>query len=92
MLGQPPLPAGNGSYHELPGTKTWAETLLGVLSEEFTAGVFDMDQGTGDNTGDGFNAVGDEFYPNFWPGLGRFNVGAMLENATVTFPVAYNWV
>jgi hypothetical protein len=60
ILGQPPLPAGNGSFGELPGTTQWAETLLGQQSKYPTPGVFDMDQGAGDDVGYGKNAVGDE--------------------------------
>lgn len=91
ILGQPPLPAGNGSYDELPGTTQWAETVLGQQSNYSTPGVIDMDQGSGDNVGDGKNAVGDEFYPNFWPALPRWNVGVKMEQSTVSFPVPEKW-
>lgn len=90
-LGQPPLPAGNGSYDELPGTSQWAETLLGMQSDYPTPGIIDLNQGTGDNVGNGYNAVGDEFYSNFWPGLARFNVAVKLEQTTVSFPVPEKW-
>jgi hypothetical protein len=91
FIGQPPLPAGNGSFGELPGTTQWAETLLGTTSNFTTPGVINMDQGTGDNVGNGKNAVGDEFYPNFWPGLPKINLGVKLEQAVVSFPVPYKW-
>lgn len=92
MLGQPPLPAGHGIYDEVPGTSAWGETLLGMQSDYPTPGLFDLAQNGGDNTGNGFNAVGDEYFDNFWPGTPRWNVGVKLEQTTVTFPVAYNWV
>jgi hypothetical protein len=91
-LGQPPLPAGNGSYNELPGTTHWAETLLGTSSNYTQTGVINLDQGAGDNTGNGYNAVGDEFYPNFWPLLPQLNVGVKLTQAIVSFPVPETWV
>jgi len=90
-LGQAPLPAGNGSYNELPGTTHWAETLLGTTSNFTQTGIINMDQGTGDDTGDGYNAVGDEFYPNFWPSLPKLNVGVKLLQANVSFPVPETW-
>jgi hypothetical protein len=90
-LGQPPLPAGNGSYNELPGTTHWAETLLGTTSNYTQTGIINMDQGAGDNTGNGYNAVGDEFYPNFWPLLPQLNVGVKLTQAIVSFPVPETW-
>jgi hypothetical protein len=66
-LGQAPLPAGNGSYDELLGTTHWAETLLGTTSNYTETGIINMDQGAGDNASNGYNAVGDEFYPTFGP-------------------------
>lgn len=91
-LNQAPLPAGQGSYDELPGTTEWADTALGTKSDTSLIGVFDMDQGAGDQVGNtGVNAVGDEFYPNFWPGVPRFPVGVKMQNAEISFPVAEKW-
>lgn len=92
FLGQPPLPAGNGSYDELPGTTQWAETALGATSNYPTPGIMDLAQNGGDEVGStGFNAVGDEYFANFWPGLTRFNVAVRLDNTTVSFPVPEKW-
>jgi hypothetical protein len=92
LLGQPPLPAGNGSYGELPGTTQWAETALGAASNCPTSGIMDLAQNGGDEVGStGFNAVGDEYFADFWPGLTRFNVAVRLDNATVSFPVPEKW-
>ncbi|ORY64302.1 uncharacterized protein BCR38DRAFT_369865 [Pseudomassariella vexata] len=90
-LAQPPLPAGNGSYGELPGTNHWAATVPGQATDHATLGVFDMDQGAGDAVADDVNAVGDEYYENFWPGLLRFNLGIKLDNATITFSAPEIW-
>jgi len=90
-LGQAPLPAGNGSFDELAGTSRWAETLLGTTSNFTQFGIINMDQGAGDDIGDGFNAVGDEFYPNFWPLLPKFNIAVKLIEANVSFPVPETW-
>jgi hypothetical protein len=91
IIGQPPLPAGNGSYGEVPGTSAWAETLLGARSNYPTPGTFDLDQGAGDDTGNGYNAAGDEYFPNFWPGLPRHNIGVKMEKSTIEFPVPETW-
>lgn len=91
-LGQPPLPAGNGSYGELPATDVWGETVLSLV--ETTPGVVlaDFDQGDGDAVdGEDANAVGDEFYQNFWPNLGRYNSGVQLGNFTIVFSPAETW-
>jgi hypothetical protein len=90
-LGQPPLPVGNGSFGELPGTSQWAETVLGQKSNYTTPGTIDLDQGPGDNVGDGKNAVGDEYFPNFWPGVPRWNLGVKMEQSIVSFPVPEKW-
>ncbi|KAK8185151.1 hypothetical protein HDK77DRAFT_429178 [Phyllosticta capitalensis] len=92
-LVQPPLPAGpdDGFYGELPGTDYWAKTVPGQSTDGATLGVFDMDQGEGDVGANGTNAVGDEYYPNFWPTIGRLNVGLRMDNATITFSEATYW-
>ncbi|KAK7551513.1 hypothetical protein IWX49DRAFT_287090 [Phyllosticta citricarpa] len=92
-LVQPPLPAGpgNGSYGELPGTDYWAKTVPGQSTDTAVLGLFDMDQGEGDAVANGTNAVGDEYYPNFWPTLPRLNLGLRMDNATITFSEATYW-
>ncbi|KAK8155744.1 hypothetical protein IWX90DRAFT_468000 [Phyllosticta citrichinensis] len=92
-LVQPPLPAshGNGSYGELPGTDYWAKTVPDQSTDDATLGIFNMDQGDGDVVVNGTNAVGDEYYPNFWPNLPRLNLGLRMDNATITFSEATYW-
>jgi hypothetical protein len=91
-LGQPPLPTGNSSYGELPGTDVWGETVLSLV--ETTPGVVlvDLDQGDGDVVpGEDTNAVGDEFFQNFWPTVGRYNTGVQLGNFTIIFSPEESW-
>ncbi|KAL0932303.1 uncharacterized protein CTRU02_213256 [Colletotrichum truncatum] len=91
-LAQPPLPYANSTYGELAGTDRWATTVPGQFTDNASLGVFDLDQGDGDvENGQSTNAVGDEYFPNFWPGLLRFNAGIKLENATITFSDPVTW-
>jgi hypothetical protein len=61
------------------------------VSTHTTLGVFDLDQGAGDVGTDGVNAVGDEYFPNFWPGVPRLSAGLRLADATITFGVPEIW-
>ncbi|KAF6798264.1 hypothetical protein CMUS01_15722 [Colletotrichum musicola] len=91
-LAQPPLPSADGAHDELPGTDQWALTVPGQVTNNAAVGIFDLDQGDGDvEDGKATNAVGDEYFPNFWPGLLRYNVGIKLENATITFSEPEVW-
>ncbi|KXJ85935.1 hypothetical protein Micbo1qcDRAFT_220050 [Microdochium bolleyi] len=93
-LASPPLPYGKGKYGELQGTSQWANTHFGVNGAWASVGTVDLYQGPkGDQVGDtGVNAVGDEYYPNFWPGMSSINVALKLRGATVGFsaPELYN--
>ncbi|KAK2764222.1 hypothetical protein CKAH01_15762 [Colletotrichum kahawae] len=91
-LAQPPLPSANSTYRELAGTDHWAATVPGQVTDNASLGVYDLDQGEGDvEEGKNTNVVGDEYFPNFWPGLLRFNAGIKLENATITFSEPEIW-
>ncbi|KAI0391593.1 hypothetical protein F5Y17DRAFT_440000 [Xylariaceae sp. FL0594] len=92
-LVQPPLPGNTlAAYDELPASDHWAATVPGQTSTHTTLGVFDMDQGDGDvEEGQSVNSVGDEYFPNFWPGLPRFNVGLRLADARITFSAPEIW-
>ena len=86
------MPFGNGSYDELPGTDHWALTVPTQASDKASLGLIDLKQGDGDvEEGRSTNAVGDEYFPNFWPGLPRFNIGFKLENATIGFSKPEIW-
>ncbi|KAH7311295.1 hypothetical protein B0I35DRAFT_356947 [Stachybotrys elegans] len=91
-LAQPPLPHAESKYHELAGTNHWAATVPGQATNKASIGIFDLDQGEGDVVeGQTTNVVGDEHYPNFWPGLLRFHPGMKLEDATITFSEPEIW-
>lgn len=98
-LVQPPLPSGpNASYGELPGTSEWAATVPGQTSDFTTLGSFDLYQPDGGDTSGNVtgtirtNAVGDEYFENFWPGMPRQNVGLKMERATITFGEPEKWL
>ncbi|KAI1871381.1 uncharacterized protein JN550_004375 [Neoarthrinium moseri] len=91
-LNQAPLPSGSGSYGELPGTETWGNTVLALQDTTPGVAMVDLDQGAGDAVaGEDVNAVGDEFYQNFWPTLGRWNAAVKLEDFTIIFNPAETW-
>ncbi|GJC92510.1 hypothetical protein ColKHC_01336 [Colletotrichum higginsianum] len=91
-LAQPPLPHANSSHGELAGTDQWMATVPGQFTDNASLGLFDLDQGDGDvEDGRDTNAVGDEYFPNFWPGLLRFTPGLVLANATITFSEPEIW-
>ncbi|RDA88717.1 hypothetical protein CP532_4065 [Ophiocordyceps camponoti-leonardi (nom. inval.)] len=69
----PPLPRGAGSQGELPGTDRWCSFLPNQYSRSTRVGWFDLAQPE--------NAP----YDNFWPGLGRWQLGFKMEKADVVF-------
>lgn len=92
LLAQPPLPIGNNTYGELPGTDYWAATVPNQVTKRASLGTMDMDQGDGDvEQGHDTNVVGDEYFPNFWPSLPRINLATKLEDATITFSKPLTW-
>lgn len=73
----PPLPAGQGSQGELLGTDSWC-AFMPVFSGKVSRVItIDMSQFHEDNK---MVALRNK---NFWPGLGRWRVGIMMENATL---------
>lgn len=80
----PPLPEGKGSQGELPGTDQWRTVIPVQFSRQTKLGWFDLSQR--DQKGD---VVGD--YENFWPGLGRWQVGMKMENADLEFGYPEIW-
>lgn len=92
-LASPPLPEGKSVYGELSGTEKGQITQFGVDSSLATVGTMDLYQGDkGDQVGStGRNAVGDEYFANFWPGMLRYTPALRLRGATVSFsaPVEY---
>ncbi|KAK8018927.1 hypothetical protein PG991_008117 [Apiospora marii] len=92
-LAQPPLPGNpNAPHGELAGTDQWRAVVPGQASDRSSLGFFDLDQGAGDAVGQtGKNAVGDEHFPNFWPGMPRVNLGLRMENAKISFGEPEIW-
>ncbi|KAH7038289.1 uncharacterized protein B0I36DRAFT_346284 [Microdochium trichocladiopsis] len=91
-LGHPPIPEGNGVYDELPGTDFWAHTVFGLKGSKASLGLMDLRQAETDEVVSGRNAVGDEVFPNFWPGMPRWNVALKLTDAMISFSDPETWV
>ncbi|PTB62588.1 hypothetical protein BBK36DRAFT_60611 [Trichoderma citrinoviride] len=80
-LVMPPLPAGGGTYGELPSTSRWISLVTKQFCKRSTVGWYDVRQpeeareslcgGSG----------------NFLPWLGRWQVGLKMEDADLTFEV-----
>ncbi|PNY27315.1 Uncharacterized protein TCAP_02759 [Tolypocladium capitatum] len=77
-LVMPPLPQGEGSHGELPGTRDWCSVVPKQYSRTTRVGWFDMSQR--DDAGE---LAGD--HENFWPGLGRWQLGLKMEDADLSF-------
>ncbi|OLN82002.1 hypothetical protein CCHL11_09275 [Colletotrichum chlorophyti] len=91
-LAQPPLPDAHSAHGELAGTNHWMATVPGQATDNASLGIFDLDQGDGDvETGQNMNVVGDEYFPNFWPGLPRFTLGYKMTDATISFDAPEIW-
>lgn len=88
-LVQPPVPQGNDSFGALAtGGPYWKSVIPGQYSTDGSIGLIDMDQSGGDGEETGVNAVGDEFFKHFWPGLPRVNIGVRLMDSVITFSEA----
>lgn len=83
-LVQPPLPEGKGSENELPGTDQWCKVLPGQVSRRTCLAWVDMSQK--DETGT-LHAQ----YENFWPNLGRWQLGIKMENSEISFSEGTYW-
>lgn len=83
-LVQPPLPAGNGSQDELPGTDQWCAIVPGQSARKTSVGWFDTRQGEeGEQTEGAFE--------NFWPESRRWHLGVKMEDADIDFPNGKHW-
>lgn len=78
----PPLPRGSGSQGELPGTDQWLSFVPKQYSRKTRVGWFDMAQ---QKSTTGADDDGSGRHENFWPGLGRWQLGVKMENAEVVF-------
>lgn len=83
-LVMPPLPAGRGTYGELPSTNRWISLVTKQFCNRTTMGWYDVAQP------DGGAACGG--HANFLPWLKRWQVGMKMEAADLTFDVpAETW-
>ncbi|KAI9152051.1 acetoacetate decarboxylase (ADC) domain-containing [Paramyrothecium foliicola] len=72
----PPVPANpHASQGELPGTDRWCAILPQQYSRRCSVGWFDLAQDKDGGCG----------FDNFWPGLGRWQLGIKMDNAEVIF-------
>lgn len=97
-LVQPPVPEGKeSSQGELCGTKEWCAVVPYEYSPKTSLGWWDMKKGGATETDPLLVVSNDESgaeasgYENWWPGLGRWQIGMMMENATIEFPEGRYW-
>ncbi|ETS87245.1 hypothetical protein PFICI_01073 [Pestalotiopsis fici W106-1] len=83
-LVQPPLPEGNGSQGELPGTDKWCKILPGQASNNTSLAWIDLSQRDEQGALNGQNE-------NFWPNLGRWQLGVKMENCDIDFGEGVYW-
>ncbi|KAM0326294.1 hypothetical protein ACHAQA_006892 [Verticillium albo-atrum] len=83
-LVQPPLPRGEGSQDELPGTDRWCAVVPDQSSRKSSIGWFDLRQADEDG-----NVVGQ--HENFWPGFWRWHIGVKMEDADIEFGEGKYW-
>ncbi|KAK6842037.1 hypothetical protein PG987_002897 [Apiospora arundinis] len=83
-LVQPPLPTGNGSQKELPGTERWSKVVPGQKSRKACLAWVDMSQ-------KGEKEVPRAGFENFWPGMGRWQLGLKMEDADIEFGDPIYW-
>ncbi|KAI1122389.1 hypothetical protein F5Y10DRAFT_287226 [Nemania abortiva] len=85
-LVQPPLPAGEGSQGELPGTDRWCKITPGEATKRASLAWADMSQRN--MQGELTNGVEHE---NFWPGLRRWKLALKMEEAVIDFGEGVYW-
>ncbi|KAM3422293.1 hypothetical protein BST61_g2652 [Cercospora zeina] len=93
-LVQPPVPAGNDKFGAIvPSVPEGAWKAIDPFQQsgQTTVGSINLDQAGGDGEQEGVNAVGDEYYPNFWPGLPLVNIALKLKDAKIIFGAPEVW-
>jgi hypothetical protein len=85
-LVQPPLPEGKGSQGELPGTDQWCSIVPGEHSRKTSLGWFDIRQ-----QHDEVQSGTSNRHENFWPKLGRWQMGVKMADADIEFPEGKHW-
>ena len=103
-LVQPPLPGGRAKGGELPGTTKWCKILPLQYSNNTRMTWVDLRQtAKSDKEPSAKRKVGDTVdtqgcsdglysdFENWWPGLGRWQIGLKLEDATIVFGEGKHW-
>ncbi|RWA13368.1 hypothetical protein EKO27_g1732 [Xylaria grammica] len=85
-LVQPPLPAGEGSHNELPGTDRWCKVAPAISTKRASLAWADLSQKN--EQGELTSSVAHE---NFWPDLGRWQLALKLDDADIDFPEGTYW-
>ncbi|KAI1756535.1 hypothetical protein F4782DRAFT_537649 [Xylaria castorea] len=85
-LVQPPLPAGEGSQGELPGTDRWCKIVPSQTTKRASLAWADLSQKN--EQGELTSSVAHE---NFWPELGRWQLALQLDDATIDFGEGTYW-
>ncbi|KAM5345307.1 hypothetical protein ACJ41O_011169 [Fusarium nematophilum] len=81
----PPLPSGDGSQDELPGTDRWCSIVPQQGSSRCKLGWFDVAQHR-DEAG---RLTGE--FENFWPGWTRWYIAVKMEDAVIKFGHPETW-
>jgi len=100
---QPPLPKGNGSQGELPGTDKWCKILPVMYSKNASIGWWDLRKSIAPSDSgeeDGLMANGEVTaedsashltFADWSPGIARWSLGVKMEDATVVFDAGTHW-
>lgn len=81
-LVQPPVPQGEPK--EVVGTEKWCKCPMSQYSSRTHVGWFDLRQ-----RDDAGNQTG--LFDNFWPGMKRWHLGIMMDDADLEIPVGEHW-
>jgi len=97
-LVQPPVPPGKvSSCGELAGSKQWCSVVPYEWSPKTSMGWWDLKRGTTTEEdallGGAHDAASNDasVYENWWPGMGRWRIGMLMENAIIKFPEGKHW-
>jgi hypothetical protein len=85
-LVQPPLPAGQGSQDELPGTERWCKISPVQTTKRASLAWADLSQKN--EKGELTSSVA---FDNFWPDLGRRQLAMKLEDTDIEFGIPIHW-
>jgi hypothetical protein len=86
-LTQPPVPEGTGSQGEIVGSDRWCSYYPTIASSKTSVGWFDLRQ-----CEDEEGVAEREGKPeNFWPGMGRWQLGIKMTDADISFSKMRYW-